>query len=131
MKFPPLRLISKAINYITKGPLPATKDVQLGRFVVGRNQPCFFVAEVGINHNGSVEIAKKLIDVAADAGAQAVKFQKRTIPVFYSQEELARPAPVDRAVLELAIKRGVLPDENVKRLQESDFKNTTLSLIHI
>ena len=45
-------------------------------------------AEIGINHNASVEIAKQLIEEAADAGFDAVKFQKRTIDVVYSKEEL-------------------------------------------
>jgi N-acetylneuraminate synthase len=49
------------------------------------------VAEIGINHNGSVEIAKQLIDMAVDCGCDAVKFQKRTIPIVYSPEELAWP----------------------------------------
>jgi N-acetylneuraminate synthase len=48
------------------------------------------VAEIGINHNGDIEIAKKLIDAAKEAGADAVKFQKRTVEVVYSPEELAR-----------------------------------------
>jgi sialic acid synthase SpsE len=49
--------------------------------VLAKNTPnyCYVIAEAGLNHNGSVEIAKKLIDVAAVAGADAVKFQKRTI----------------------------------------------------
>ena len=45
---------------------------------VGRGRPCYIVAECGINHNGSFEIAKQLIDAAAEAGVDAVKFQKRT-----------------------------------------------------
>src|SRR5512140_3359461 len=49
------------------------------------------MAEIGINHNGDVDIAKKLIDVAVSAGCNAVKFQKRTVDVVYSAEELARP----------------------------------------
>ena len=53
--------------------------------------PLFIIGEIGINHNGDLEIAKKLIDLAADAGADAVKFQKRTIDAIYAQEELARP----------------------------------------
>jgi len=48
------------------------------------------VAEIGINHNGDVGIAKQLIDVAAAAGCSAVKFQKRTIDVVYTPMELAR-----------------------------------------
>src|SRR3989338_3209529 len=51
----------------------------------------FVIAEIGINHNGSLEIAKKLIDAAHSVGADAVKFQKRTVDVVYSPEELARP----------------------------------------
>jgi N-acetylneuraminate synthase len=49
------------------------------------------VAEIGINHNGDVDIARRLIDAAVDAGADAVKLQKRTVDVVYSAEELDRP----------------------------------------
>ena len=51
----------------------------------------FIIAEIGINHNGDVEIAKKLIDMAKECGADAVKFQKRTIDIVYSPEFLASP----------------------------------------
>lgn len=51
----------------------------------------FIVAEIGINHNGDIDIAKQLIDVAADAGANAVKFQKRTIDLVYTKEFLDSP----------------------------------------
>jgi len=50
----------------------------------------FIIAEIGINHNGSLEIAKKLIDWAVLSGADAVKFQKRTVEKVYSKEELDR-----------------------------------------
>jgi N-acetylneuraminate synthase len=55
----------------------------------------FVTAEIGINHNGDIEIAKKLIDIAANAGCDAVKFQKRTIDNVYSKEFLdsARDSP--------------------------------------
>jgi N-acetylneuraminate synthase len=53
-------------------------NVRIGAHEVGDGQPAYVIAEIGLNHNGSVDLAKKLIDVAADAGAQAVKFQKRT-----------------------------------------------------
>ncbi|WES65619.1 N-acetylneuraminate synthase family protein [Microbacter sp. GSS18] len=52
--------------------------VTIGTHVIGGGRPAYVIAEIGLNHNGDVEIAKRLIDVAADAGAQAVKFQKRT-----------------------------------------------------
>lgn len=51
----------------------------------------FIVAEIGINHNGSIEIAKKLIDIAVSAGCDAVKFQKRTVEKVYSKEVLDSP----------------------------------------
>lgn len=49
---------------------------------------CFIIAEVGINHNGDLNIAKKLIDVAVLAGCDAVKFQKRAVEEVYTPEEL-------------------------------------------
>lgn len=48
----------------------------------------FFTAEIGINHNGDIEIAKKLIEIASDAGCDAVKFQKRTVEKVYSKDVL-------------------------------------------
>ena len=65
--------------------------VQIAGLAVGQGHPCYVVAEIGINHNGDMDIARKLIDVAASAGCSAVKFQKRTVDVVYSAEELARP----------------------------------------
>tara|TARA_B110000263_G_scaffold230266_1_gene224663 strand:- start:256 stop:1086 length:831 start_codon:yes stop_codon:yes gene_type:complete len=50
-----------------------------------------FTAEIGINHNGDIEIAKKLIEIAADAGCDAVKFQKRTVEKVYSKDILDTP----------------------------------------
>ena len=54
------------------------------------NRP-FLIAEIGINHNGNLEIAKKLIDIAKESGFDAVKFQKRTIELVYSKETLNIP----------------------------------------
>ena len=51
----------------------------------------FVIAEIGINHNGSMDITKRLIDEAANAGCDAVKFQKRTVDVVYTKEELDKP----------------------------------------
>jgi N-acetylneuraminate synthase len=53
----------------------------------------FIIAEIGINHNGDIEIAKQLIDMAKDCSCDAVKFQKRTIDVVYSKEFLDSPRP--------------------------------------
>lgn len=64
------------------------KEVKIANKVVGDNSPCFIVAEIGINHNGCVELAKKMIDEAVMAGCDAVKFQKRTVTKVYTPEEL-------------------------------------------
>lgn len=66
-------------------------NVKLNNRIVGDGYPCYIIAEVGINHNGDIDTAKKLIDVAVETGCDAVKFQKRTVDVVYSPEELARP----------------------------------------
>lgn len=67
------------------------KNIKIGSYLVGDNEPCFVIAEIGINHNGDIETAKKLIDASVEAGAQAVKFQKRTVDVVYSTDELLKP----------------------------------------
>lgn len=69
------------------------REVKIGNKVIGDNHPCFVIAEIGINHNGRVDLAKQLIDMAVVAGCDAVKFQKRTIDVVYTQEELAKERP--------------------------------------
>jgi N-acetylneuraminate synthase len=65
--------------------------IRVGNRLIGDDQPCFIIAEIGINHNGDIDLAKRLISVALAAGCDAVKFQKRTIDVVYSAEELAKP----------------------------------------
>ena len=67
-----------------------SKTVTIGGHIIGDGQPCFIIAEIGINHNGSVELAKKMIDIAVTTGCDAVKFQKRTVDVVYTKEELAK-----------------------------------------
>lgn len=99
--------------------------MKLGNTLVGDGQPAFIVAEIGINHNGDVSLAKKLIDAAIEAGCNAVKFQKRTIPVVYTAEELAKPREVPALIVSNAINRKVLSAEAVKRLTESNLASTT------
>ena len=67
-----------------------TKCVKIADKIISDGFPCFVIAEIGINHNGSVSLAKKMIDIALTTGCDAVKFQKRTIDVVYSPEELAK-----------------------------------------
>jgi N-acetylneuraminate synthase len=84
-----------------------TNVVRIGNHLIGDGHPCFVVAEIGINHNGSVETAKKLIDAAIFAGGDAVKFQKRTVNVVYTPEELARPRDSPFGTTNGDLKRGL------------------------
>ena len=66
-------------------------QVKIGDKLAGDGCPSYIVGEIGINHNGDLGIARRLIDVASVAEADAVKFQKRSVDVVYSAEELAKP----------------------------------------
>jgi N-acetylneuraminate synthase len=72
-----------------------THTVDIGGVKVGSGQPVYIIGEIGINHNGELETCKKLIDVAAAAGCNAVKFQKRTpeLCVPEAQKSLVRETP--------------------------------------
>jgi N-acetylneuraminate synthase len=65
--------------------------VQIGGKWVGEGHPTFITGEIGINHNGDLDTAKALIDLAVRYKFDAVKFQKRTVELVYSPEDLARP----------------------------------------
>ena len=65
--------------------------IEIDGTVIGFDEPCYIIAEIGINHNGDLKIAKQLIDAAVSANCDAVKFQKRTIDKVYSQEILNSP----------------------------------------
>lgn len=64
-----------------------SKKFEIGGKIISDKSDPFFIAEIGINHNGSLETAKKLIDMAKDAGADAVKFQKRTPEVCVPEKQ--------------------------------------------
>lgn len=66
-------------------------SVRVGSQIISNTSPTYMIAEIGINHNGDLDTAKKMIDESVKAGFNAVKFQKRTVNVVYSSEELARP----------------------------------------
>jgi len=64
------------------------KTIRIGNRVIGDDEPTYIIAEIGINHNGEVKLAKELIDAAAEAKVDAVKFQKRHLPSLYREDVL-------------------------------------------
>src|ERR1700744_4319874 len=81
--------------------------VKVGNKQLGVGQPCYIIAEIGINHNGDIDLAKRLISVAVAAGCDAVKFQKRTVEVVYTEKELATPRPNPFGETNGDLKRGL------------------------
>jgi N-acetylneuraminate synthase len=63
------------------------REIKIGGKMIGDGHPTYIVGEIGINHNGDIEIAKQLIDVAKWAGVDAVKFQKRTPELCVPEEQ--------------------------------------------
>ncbi len=90
--------------------------ISIGNEKIGLDEPCYIIAEIGINHNGKVTLAKKLIDVAVESGANAVKFQKRDLKSIYKKEVLENPN-IDSQGAEILI--GVLKEVELK---EDDYK---------
>ncbi len=78
----------------------------------------FIIAEVGINHNGDIDIAKRLIDVAKDSGADAVKFQKRTIDLVYTKDFLDSSRESPWGATQRAQKEGL--EFNLEEYKEID-----------
>jgi N-acetylneuraminate synthase len=87
----------------------------------------FITAEIGINHNGDITIAKKLIDIAADASCDAVKFQKRTIDNVYSKELLESPRDSPWGKTQRAQKEGLEFSEKQFKIIDSYCKRKNIT----
>lgn len=83
------------------------RPVKIADRNVGEGQPVFICAEIGINHNGDLDIAKQLIKVAKESGCDAVKFQKRTVRTVYSEAELAKERMSPFGTTNGDLKRGL------------------------
>ena len=94
------------------------KKVKVSNKLIGEEEPCFIIAEAGVNHNGDVNLAKKLIDIAKDAGVDAVKFQ-----TFKAENVVTKNAEKAEYQKETAA-IGELQYDMIKKLEltEEDFK---------
>src|SRR3989338_3254666 len=94
------------------------KVIHIGEKPVGENCPAFIIAEAGINHNGKIELAKKLIDVAVEARADAVKFQMRDFKTLYTENAFNNTKHEDIASQYLLslIRESGLSEKNFKEL---------------
>ena len=94
--------------------------IRIGRRKVGRGHRCFIVAEAGVNHNGSIDMALQLVDVAAGAGADAVKFQKRELKDLYPSKLLEDPNSAEWAFQYLLpiLKETELSADDFRRIKQ-------------
>ena len=92
--------------------------VKIGKYNVGDLSHCFIIAEIGINHNGDINLAKRLVKLAKDNGCDAVKFQKRTVELVYSKHELEMERPNPFGNTNVDLKRGL--EFSYEQYQEID-----------
>ena len=84
---------------------------------ISENSPCFIIAEAGVNHNGDIKIAKKLVDMAVECKADAVKFQS-----FFTDEVIIKKAPKAKYHIETTGDDNVQTWYNLIKSTEMDLK---------
>lgn len=98
--------------------MPMDRFVKIGKYNVGDLSHCFIIAEIGINHNGDINLAKRLVKLAKGNGCDAVKFQKRTVELVYSKHELEMERPNPFGNTNGDLKRGL--EFSYEQYQEID-----------
>lgn len=95
-------------------------EIRIGNKIIGDNHPVYIIAEVGLNHQGDVTLAKKLIDKAVEACCDAVKFQKRSIKRIYKKDVLENKENQEHSIHYLLnhIEKTELSDNHIKDLQK-------------
>ncbi|WP_299195661.1 N-acetylneuraminate synthase family protein [uncultured Erythrobacter sp.] len=93
------------------------RTITIGERAIGRDEPCYVIAEIGNNHNGSLDLAKKLIDLAAEAGADCAKFQMRDMASLYKNDGSASDDSADlgaQYTLDLLARMQLSNDEMIE-----------------
>ena len=96
---------------------PGAAELRLGNHIIGPDSPAFVVAEIGINHNGSLDLAKRMIEAAAKAGADCAKFQMRHMPALYTNRGDANDASEDlgaQYTLDMLTRATLTDDEMIE-----------------
>lgn len=104
--------------------------IQIDTTIIGPGNPCFVIAEIGVNHNGSINVAKQLIDASVVAGAQAVKFQMRDLEYLYGSNFRQRLHQFDLATQYTiaSLIKTELPEEAYEELFEYSRKNDIIPM---
>jgi len=89
------------------------KEIKIGNTLIGANHPCFIIVEAGVNHNGNIKTALKMIDKAKEIGASAIKFQT------FKAEQLAKKDAPKAAYQNLQTKKSETQFEMLKKLELS------------
>ncbi len=94
--------------------------IKIGDRLIGDGHPAFVIAEIGVNHNGLLPLALELVDAAVDAGADAVKFQKRNLESLYAKKYLDNANAGEKTLRYLLpiLQRVELPDRAYHRIVE-------------
>ncbi|MFM8322672.1 MAG: N-acetylneuraminate synthase family protein [Chloroflexota bacterium] len=94
--------------------------IKIGERLIGDGQPAYVIAEIGVNHNGFLDLALKLIDVAVEAGADAVKFQKRKLDQLYAKKYLENANAGEKTLRYLLpyLQKSELSDDDYDRIVE-------------
>ncbi len=94
--------------------------IKIGDRLIGDGYPTYIIAEIGVNHNGLLDLAIELIDVAVSAGADAVKFQKRQLDKLYAQKYLDNANAGEKTLRYLLpiLQQVELPDEGYDKIVE-------------
>jgi N-acetylneuraminate synthase len=93
------------------------ESIQIGNRTIGSGYPCYIIAEIGLNHNGQLHLAKALVDISKQAGVDAVKFQKRSLQDLYRSDLLADPQKGEKGF------QYLYPYLQECELSDADFKD--------